>query len=108
MCASEAANRGIDVYVRNQKETADQKLMSLDRNMCYGKANDTRVDSDGQYCRPAVASPEFCSEGRGALALGARVPKFVVTKSSRSESHLHGVRYAKTNMAEVFCNSLPQ
>ena len=33
-----------------------------------------------------VASPEFCS--RGARARGARVPKFVVTKSSRSESHL--------------------
>ena len=35
----------------------------------------------------AVPSPEFCSRG-GAWARGARVPKFVVTKSSRSESHL--------------------
>ena len=34
----------------------------------------------------SVASPEFCS--RGARARGARVPKFVVTKSFRSESHL--------------------
>ena len=33
-----------------------------------------------------LASPEFCS--RGARARGARVPRFVVTKSSRSESHL--------------------
>jgi len=35
----------------------------------------------------AVALPELCSRGR-ARARGARVPKFVVTKSSRSESHL--------------------
>jgi len=34
----------------------------------------------------AVVSPKFCS--RGARARGARVPKFVVTKSSRSESSL--------------------
>ena len=35
-----------------------------------------------------MASPEFCSGGWGARARGARVPKFVVTKSSRSESQL--------------------
>jgi len=34
----------------------------------------------------ALASPEFCS--RGAWVRGAQVPKFVVIKSSRSQSHL--------------------
>jgi len=37
-----------------------------------------------------VASPEFCSgegEEGGARTRGARVPKFVVTKSPGSESH---------------------
>ena len=43
----------------------------------------------------------------GARACGARVPKFVLTKSSRNEkSSRNGkpsvVRSAKTNMAEVF------
>ena len=36
-----------------------------------------------------VTSPKFCPGGEGrARARGTRVPKFVVTKSSRSESHL--------------------
>ena len=39
---------------------------------------------------------------QGARAHGARVPKFVVTKSSRSESRSAGVRSPKTNMATVF------
>jgi len=38
---------------------------------------------------------------QGARARGSRVPKFAVTKSSKSESHI-GVRSAKTNMVKVF------
>ena len=41
---------------------------------------------EGILCFYPLASPEFCS--MGARACGARVPKFVVTKSSRSESHM--------------------
>ena len=45
--------------------------------------------------------------GGGARARGARVPKFVLTKSSRNEKSSRSgkpsvVRSAKTNMAEVF------
>jgi len=35
-----------------------------------------------------VASAEFCCREKGAQARGVRVPNFVVTKSSRSKSHL--------------------
>jgi len=44
---------------------------------------------------------------QGSRTRGARVPKFVVTKSSRSESHLAlGLR--KRILLKFFCNSLPQ
>ena len=49
---------------------------------------DVTKSCDSEKMFPStVASPEFCS-CRGAQARGARVPKFAVTKSSRSETHL--------------------
>ena len=52
-----------------------------------------------------MASSEFSSReeggGTGAWRTGC-VPKFVVTKSSASESHLQLGLSAKTNMAKVF------
>ena len=79
----------------NQSQRSSANLTARKHiTQCQAWFGDYNITSHAQSCTAAnltystVVSPEFCSGGEGARARGTRVPKFVVTKSSRSESHL--------------------